>query len=136
MGISSAYPVGSDSDTANLAVALSAIRGDYVAESKLPDNEKVERRAREDAERERLARDEGSVCFDLFARYTGEILRGSARMRKPSQPCTRSLFSTSSRTQMPVSGVSCMRWAITSHYTLLLIPNRGSTTGLAPILNA
>ena len=36
---------------------------------------------KEDAERVRLAHDEGLVCFDLFAQYTGDILHGSRRIR-------------------------------------------------------
>ena len=34
------------------------------------------------AERLRLARDEGRVCFDLFAPYVGDIFHGSERIRK------------------------------------------------------
>ncbi len=64
------------------AIALSAIRSGYAANSKLTDAEKTERKAQEDAERQRLARDEGRVCFDLFAPYVGYILHGSERIRK------------------------------------------------------
>lgn len=64
------------------AIALSTIRSDYAAESKLTDAEKVEKEAREDAERLRLARDQGRICFDLFAPTVGEILHGSERICK------------------------------------------------------
>lgn len=66
----------------NEAIALSTIRSDYAVDSKLTADEKVERKAREDAERLRLARDEGCVCFDLFAPLVGDILHGSERIRK------------------------------------------------------
>jgi DNA helicase-2/ATP-dependent DNA helicase PcrA len=66
----------------NAAIALSAIRGDYAAPSKLSDAEKAEKLARENAELVRLARDEGKVCFDLFAQYTGDVLHGSERVKK------------------------------------------------------
>lgn len=66
----------------NEAIALSAIRSSYAPESKLSDAEKAEKRAKEAAERRRLACDEGRVCFDLFALYTGNILHGSERVRK------------------------------------------------------
>src|SRR5206468_8603441 len=49
------------------AIALSAIRSEYGAASKLSNVEKAAKSAREAAERLKLARDEGSVCFDLFA---------------------------------------------------------------------
>jgi DNA helicase-2/ATP-dependent DNA helicase PcrA len=64
------------------AIALSAVRSGYDPESKLDDDEKAEKKAREQAERLRLAHDEGRVCFDLFAPYVGDILHGSQRIRK------------------------------------------------------
>ncbi|ABC76695.1 UvrD-helicase domain-containing protein [Syntrophus aciditrophicus] len=64
------------------AIELSTIRSGYAPASKLNNAEKAEKRAREDAERLRLARIEGCVCFDLFAQYTGDILQGSKRIRK------------------------------------------------------
>jgi len=66
----------------NEAIALSSIRGDYIAESKLSDSEKAEKLTKEDTERLRLAYDEGLVCFDFFARYASDILHGSERIRK------------------------------------------------------
>jgi DNA helicase-2/ATP-dependent DNA helicase PcrA len=64
------------------AVALSLIRGGYAAESRLSKLEKAEKCAKEDTERLRLATIEGRVCFDLFAKYVGDILHGSGRIRK------------------------------------------------------
>ena len=64
------------------AVALSGIRGDYAAGSSLSDHEKAEKKAAEEAERHRLACDEGRICFDLFAPFVGAILHGSARIRR------------------------------------------------------
>jgi DNA helicase-2/ATP-dependent DNA helicase PcrA len=66
----------------NEAIALSAVRGEYAkAASKLTDGEKAEKKRREDAERERLAREEGKICFDLFATKVGDLLHGSDKVR-------------------------------------------------------
>ena len=64
------------------AIALSTIRSGYAAESKLTKGERTEKKAQEDAERLRLARGKGSICFDLFAPTVGDILYGSERIRK------------------------------------------------------
>ncbi len=64
------------------AIALSTVRNEYAANSKLTDADKAARKAREDAERLRLARGEGRVCFDLFAPFVGDILLGSQRIRR------------------------------------------------------
>lgn len=64
------------------AIALSTIRSNYRAESRLNHAEKAQKFAREDAERLRLARDEGCVCFDLFAPNVGDILHGGERVCK------------------------------------------------------
>lgn len=65
----------------NEAIALSAVRSGYKAVSKLSEEEKAEKSAREDAERMRLAREEGKVCFDLFAERVAILLHGSSRVR-------------------------------------------------------
>lgn len=65
----------------NVAISLSAIRSGY-ARTGLTDAEKAEKRACEAVEKLRLAREEGKVCFDLFADYAGEILERSARIRR------------------------------------------------------
>ncbi|MBA5775642.1 ATP-dependent helicase [Stappia sp. F7233] len=62
------------------AIALSGLRSGYA--SKLSEAEQAEKVAAEEAERLRLAREDGGVCFDLFAPYVGDILHGSARIRK------------------------------------------------------
>ena len=64
------------------AIALSAIRSSYAANSKLSDAEIAEKCEKENVERCRLALEAGRVCFALFAQYTGEILHGSDRIRK------------------------------------------------------
>lgn len=64
------------------AIALSAIRNDYPAASKLTDTQRVEKVEREDQERSRLAVDEGQVCFDLFAKLVTQLLEGSDRLRR------------------------------------------------------
>jgi DNA helicase-2/ATP-dependent DNA helicase PcrA len=63
------------------AIALSGIRSGYAAASKLTDGEKAAKKAAEEAERLRLACEDGCICFDLFAPYVGDILHGSARIR-------------------------------------------------------
>jgi DNA helicase-2/ATP-dependent DNA helicase PcrA len=64
------------------AVALSAIRNEYGPDSKLGDAVKVEKKTREDEERNRLASEAGRVCFDLFAPFAARLLHGSQRLRK------------------------------------------------------
>jgi len=64
------------------AIALSAIRNDYPAASKVTDAQRTEKVEREDQERSRLAVDEGQVCFDLFAKLVTQLLEGSDRLRK------------------------------------------------------
>lgn len=65
----------------NEAIALSALRSRYKAASKLTEEEKAEKRAAEDAERARLASEEGKICFDLFADRAATILQGSNKVR-------------------------------------------------------
>ena len=64
------------------AVSLSEIRSDYVAERKLSETEKAEKKLREKEERERLAYEEGKVCFDLFAGLAADLLKGSQKIRR------------------------------------------------------
>ncbi|MEG8022126.1 UvrD-helicase domain-containing protein [Sphingomonas aerolata] len=64
------------------AIALSAIRNDYPAASKLTDAQRAEKVEREEQERSRLAVDEGQVCFDLFAKLVTQLLEGSDRLRR------------------------------------------------------
>ena len=61
---------------------LSAIRNEYRAEFKLDQIEKDEKRRREIEEQQRLAFEEGRVCFSLFADFAGRILHGSLRIRE------------------------------------------------------
>lgn len=63
------------------AIALSEIRSKFPARN-LTDNQKLAKSAAEEDERIRLAAEEGKVCFDLFAVYTGNILHGSERIRR------------------------------------------------------
>lgn len=63
------------------AIALSAIRRGYGAASKLSESRKSEKRDKENAERIRLAENEGAVCFSLFAHYVGKLLHGSVKVR-------------------------------------------------------
>ena len=65
----------------NEAIALSAVRSGYKAAAKLTAEEKAAKRAREEAERSRLATEEGKVCFDLFADRVATLLHGSHKVR-------------------------------------------------------
>ena len=64
------------------AIALSNIRNSFVAEKKLTSEQKIDKRAQVQQERERQARTEGRVSFDLFARYVADLLERSDRLRK------------------------------------------------------
>lgn len=64
------------------AIALSGIRSRHGPDNKLNDAEKDVKRAEENAERRRLAIENGLVCFDLFAPYVGDLLHGSERLRR------------------------------------------------------
>jgi DNA helicase II / ATP-dependent DNA helicase PcrA len=65
----------------NEAIALASIRREFGKVSKLSSEEKAEKKAREDAERFRLATDEGIICFDLFAELVAQLLSGSRKVR-------------------------------------------------------
>ena len=65
----------------NEAIALSAIRRKYKANSKLTDTERVAKRGLEDAERTRLAEQDGRISFGLFAHYVGKLLNASNKVR-------------------------------------------------------
>jgi DNA helicase-2/ATP-dependent DNA helicase PcrA len=65
----------------NEAIALSTIRRSYKAESKLTDAEKAKKRESEEAERTRLAEQEGRVCFSSFAHYVANLLHASNKVR-------------------------------------------------------
>jgi DNA helicase-2/ATP-dependent DNA helicase PcrA len=65
----------------NEAIALSAIRRKYKADSKLSETERAEKRLLEDNERIRLAEHEGRICFGVFAQYTSKLLRASNKVR-------------------------------------------------------
>ena len=67
------------------AVALSSVRLKFPARGLTEAQKEIndaEKKNAEDAERRRLALDEGRVCFDLFARYASDLLCGSSRIRK------------------------------------------------------
>jgi DNA helicase-2/ATP-dependent DNA helicase PcrA len=64
------------------AIALSTIRNSFAADKKLTPEQKVDKQTQVQQERERLARSEGRVCFDLFARYVANLLERSDRLRK------------------------------------------------------
>lgn len=63
------------------AIALSGIRLAHGVRG-LSDEQKKEKADAENTERERLARVEGRVCFDLYASLVGDLLHGSERIRK------------------------------------------------------
>lgn len=66
----------------NESIALAAIRSGFPRNNKLSDDERKKKAAAEDAERMRLAQEEGRVCFDLFAPFVYELLRRSDKLRK------------------------------------------------------
>ncbi|MEX2298436.1 MAG: UvrD-helicase domain-containing protein [Dongiaceae bacterium] len=63
------------------AIALSSIRNDYPRDSKLTNAQREEKAARELGARTQLSREEGRVCFDLFADLAGQILHQSQKIR-------------------------------------------------------
>jgi ATP-dependent DNA helicase UvrD/PcrA len=64
----------------NEAIALASIRRHYKTPAKLIDVEKKEKAKKENDERMRLAREDGRVCFDLFAPTVGDLLHRSAKV--------------------------------------------------------
>ena len=64
------------------AVALASIRNEFPTRSSLTDQLRAEKMERENAERFRLAFDEGRVCFDLFADLAAQLLHRSRKLRK------------------------------------------------------
>jgi DNA helicase II / ATP-dependent DNA helicase PcrA len=66
----------------NEAIALSAIRREYPPERKQTDAQKREKNEREEAERRRLAEQDGRICFGLFAHYVGKLLHSSNKIRR------------------------------------------------------
>lgn len=66
----------------NEAIALSLIRNLYPTESKLPAEQKTEKEKAEFSELMRLAKEEGQICFDMFAQFSAQILIGSERIRR------------------------------------------------------
>lgn len=65
----------------NEAIALSAIRSEYQADKKLTDELRAEKHERVEAERNRLADEEGRVCFDLFGERSANLLERSKKVR-------------------------------------------------------
>lgn len=64
------------------AAAVSDITSQYKAVSGLTDCEKYERRTRIRAELERTAKEDGKVCFDLFAPTVASLLESSKKLRQ------------------------------------------------------
>ncbi|MCL6557782.1 MAG: UvrD-helicase domain-containing protein [Firmicutes bacterium] len=64
------------------AIVLSSIRSEYKGGSKLSKEKKEEKLVREREELMRIAKEEGGICFDLFAPFVGQILHGSERIRR------------------------------------------------------
>ena len=64
------------------AVSLSEIRSDYIAEKKLSKIQRAEKSCREKKEQERLAYEDGKICFDLFANLVASLLGRSLKIRR------------------------------------------------------
>lgn len=62
------------------AIALSNVRSAFPAR-KLTNEQSAEKKAAENAERARLASEEGRVCFDFFAPKVSYLIKNSARIR-------------------------------------------------------
>lgn len=63
------------------AIALSAVRSQFPSRG-LTAEQKMEKTRVEASERERLAKEDGKICFDLYAPYVGDLLHGSERVRR------------------------------------------------------
>ena len=66
---------------ANEAIALSTIRSNFPAKNKRTTEENQALQQAIDTELQRLAIQEGHICFDLFAHYATQILTRSKRVR-------------------------------------------------------
>ncbi|PIQ42812.1 MAG: AAA family ATPase [Gammaproteobacteria bacterium CG11_big_fil_rev_8_21_14_0_20_46_22] len=64
------------------AVALSSIRHQYGSISQLTETDINNKNKEESAKRHQIAKNEGRVCFDLFANYVHDILLGSEKIKK------------------------------------------------------
>lgn len=63
------------------AIALSKIRSQYPKKN-LTSEQKDQKKQAEDAERYRLAHEDGRLCFDYFASYVAKLLSASNKIRK------------------------------------------------------
>ena len=63
------------------AVALSDIRSEYGPVDQLSQNERREKQRREEERRLCIAVEEGRVCFDLFAKFAGQLLHRGEKIR-------------------------------------------------------
>ena len=90
------------------AVALSGIRSDYKSNDKLSTQERAEKKQRENAERLRLALEEGRVCFDLFADFAGQLLHGSNKIRQ----LIANAYPTFVLDEFPGYGTRPMEWHV------------------------
>ncbi len=63
------------------AIALSSIRNGYKSDAKLNDQEMAEKKKRVSDELDRLAFEEGRVCFDLFGPLVSTLLNRSKKVR-------------------------------------------------------
>ena len=64
------------------AVALSSIRHQYGSISQLTETDINNKNKEENAKRHEIAKNEGRVCFDLFANYVHDIFLGSEKIKK------------------------------------------------------
>lgn len=64
------------------AVSLSGVRSDYPAQGRLLEFERKEKELREKKEQRRIAYEEGKICFDLFADFAADLMRGSQKIRR------------------------------------------------------
>ncbi|MCY4001788.1 MAG: ATP-dependent helicase [Bacteroidetes bacterium] len=63
------------------AVALSKIRTGYGKSNQLSDDQKEKKIREEREEQRRIAFEEGKICFDLFADFSYQLIKGSTKIR-------------------------------------------------------
>lgn len=64
------------------AIKLSTIRDSHGRDSNLTDSDRLRKKESVHAEQLRLAKDEGLVCFDLFASMVSELIKKSVKIKK------------------------------------------------------
>lgn len=64
------------------SVALSKIRSEYGNRNQLSDDQKEKKICEEREEQRRIAFEQGRICFDLFADFSNQLIKGSIKIRQ------------------------------------------------------